>query len=35
MILGLMLRKKKHFKTFWALFIASALLLIAGILLML
>lgn len=32
MLTGLLLRKKKQFKTFWVLFTAVALLLIAGIL---
>jgi hypothetical protein len=31
MLTGLLLRKKKHFKTFWMLLIASVLLLVTGI----
>lgn len=35
MLTGFLLRRKKHFKTFWVLLTASALLLITGILLQL
>ncbi len=35
MLTGLLLRKQKQFKIFWSLVISSALLLIAGILILL